>query len=226
MKLAIHQSQYLPWPPYFRKIARADCFVLMDAVQYQKNGVQNRNRIRNRQGEFWLTIPVTGSLNDTIADKRCADAKWSRRHWKSIQAAYGRAPNWPVYRDALEELYHREFETLGQVNADFLGFFLQALGIETPVVLLSSLDVEGRKSDLVLNICRSLGAGTYLSGHGAEAYLDASAFAQAGIRIEYIESRPPLYAQMHGRFIPGLSMLDMMLNASQQQLLEYLRGLE
>ena len=77
MKLSIHQSQYIPWPAYFKKIALSDKFIILDDVQFQKNGVQNRNKLRNKTG-ILLTIPVKGSLGDSIKDKEIAHDKWKR----------------------------------------------------------------------------------------------------------------------------------------------------
>ncbi|RMG37000.1 MAG: hypothetical protein D6720_03885 [Gammaproteobacteria bacterium] len=224
MRIAIHQSQYLPWPPYFRKIALADEFVVMDAVQFQKNGMQNRNRIRNRDGGFWLTIPVTGRLSDTIREKRIADPRWRRRHWQSIRSSYGRAPEWERHAEGLAELYRRDYETLGEANAAFLAWFMRSLGIGTAAIPLSSLGVEGAKSDLVLAICKARGATEYLSGPGARGYLDEAAFARAGIRIRYLPSEPPVYPQCHGGFIAGLSMLDMLMNIGPEAIASFLWG--
>ena len=222
MRVAMHQSQYLPWPPYFKKVAAVDRFVLMDSVQFQKNGVQNRNQVRNRQGAFWLTIPVSGRLDDHIADKRIADASWTRKHWKSLQAAYGRAPHWAEHQDALAGLYQRSYAALGEANEAFIRFFLDALAIDTPLVTLSSLGVAGAKSELVLNACKALGADCYVSGHGAADYLDQDAFDAAGIGIEFMASQPPVYPQGHADFIPGLSMIDMLMHQDPDLIRAYL----
>lgn len=68
--VSIHQSQYLPWAAYFKKIAFSDTFVILDNVQFQKNGVQNRNKIRNKNGEFWITLPVNNKLDEAINEKK------------------------------------------------------------------------------------------------------------------------------------------------------------
>lgn len=222
MRIAMHQSQYLPWPPYFKKIAAADRFVLMDNVQFQKNGVQNRNQIRNKQGAFWLTIPVSRKLEDQIANKGFADERWTCKHWKSLQAAYGRAPYWATYHDAFAALYAQRYTTLGEANEAFVRFFLEVLGIDTPLVTLSSLQVSGAKSELVLNACQTLGADCYVSGHGAADYLDQGAFAAAGIQIEFMTSMPPVYPQGHADFIPGLSMIDMLMHRHPDAIRAYL----
>lgn len=223
MRLSIHQSQYLPWPPYFKKIAASDCFVLMDSVQFQKNGMQNRNRIRNRQGEFWLTIPVKRGLDDTIVAKRVADGIWAGKHWKSLRTAYARAPFWNRYEESLRGLYEQDYQTLGQANEAFLGFLLDSLEIDTPVVRLSSLGVSGAKSELVLNICRRMGALCYVSGTGAAGYLDVESFERAGIDIEFMTSSPPVYLQGEAHFIPGLSMIDMLMHQGPERVQSYLK---
>jgi hypothetical protein len=225
MKVAIHQSQYLPWPPYFRKIAAADVFVVMDSVQYQKNGVQNRNQVRNKDGAFWLTIPVTGHLEDTIAQKKLVDDRWADKHWKSLQAAYARAPHWAALAEPLRALYERRYETLGAANDAFFSFLVKTLGITAKVVKLSELTPEGTGSALVLSACQALKADRYVSGTGAKAYLDEAAFKNAGIAIDYLESRAPAYPQFHGgTFVPGLSVVDMLANVGPEGCGPYLHA--
>lgn len=221
MKIAIHQSQYIPWPPYFKKIATADIFVVMDNVQFQKNGVQNRNKVRNKEADFWLTVPVKGQLTDTIQDKEISNDQWKSKHWKSIQASYRNSPNWGLYEAEIYDLYSREYSTLHEANNAFFHFFLKKLDITTRIVYLSELKVEGVKSDLVLDICRSLDAEVYLSGWGSRDYLNEESFEAEGIRIRYQESVAPVYQQFHGSFIQGLSTMDMLLNVNQDELQQY-----
>jgi hypothetical protein len=219
---AMHQSQYIPWPPYFKKIASVDVFILMDSVQYQKNGLQNRNQVRDKNGAFWLTIPVTGALEDSIAQKRLASPAWREKHWKSLVSAYGRAPYWARHAGSLKALYARDYTTLGEVNDAFTGWMLEALGIRTRVVKLSALPAAGAKTDLVVSACTAVGADAYVSGTGAKDYLVESRFAEAGLALSFEESKPPSYPQFHGAPVPGLSMLDMMFNADPSVIGDYL----
>ena len=221
LRVAIHQSQYLPWPPYLKKIANVDVFVLMDNVQYEKNGVQNRNRIRNQQTDFWLTIPVSLHLGDTIRDLRFGQNDWRLKHWKSIQACYGRSPSWGLYGEDLERLFGMDYANLAEVNEAFLLFILRSMSIRTRIVRLSDLEVTGQKSELVLAICKTVGATVYVSGMGAKSYIQEERFASSGIQIEFRESIPPAYAQFNGVFIPGLSMLDMMCNVTAGDIQRY-----
>lgn len=224
MKASMHQSQYLPWPPYFKKVAAADAFVWMDSVQYQKNGLQNRNQIRDRRQAFWLTIPVTGHLTDLIKDKALVDGQWRIKHWKSLEGSYRKAPRWAEHAPALKALYETDYRTLDEANYAFFTWMLAAAGVKTRIVRLSSLGVQGAKNELILDALKALDAGTYVSGTGAKDYLDESLFARADVALEYLESAPPAYPQFHGAPIPGLSMMDMLLNAEPAAIAAYLHG--
>jgi len=224
MIVSIHQSQYLPWPAYFKKIAQSDIFVVMDDVQYQKNGVQNRNKVRNKSGDFWLTIPVSGSLDDMIKDKKIADKKWKKKHFQSLSQAYAKAPYWGDYSDFFHKLYQSEICLLHEVNNAFMTYILEQLDIKTNMVLMSEIECQGEKSALVLDICSTLGATTYLSGTGSKTYLNEAAFIENGIKIEYMESVNPEYTQVHGEFIPDLSILDMIFNVDKKTVKDYLNN--
>ena len=221
-KVAIHQSQYIPWPPYFKKMASADVFVVMDNVQFQKNGVQNRNKVRDKQGAFWLTIPVTGHLSDSINEKMVSGKDWNRKHWKTLNTIYSNAPHWNLYADDLERIYDSNCSTVGEINRIFLDYLIRKLNIATKIVYLSELKVNALKSDLVLEICRKLGARSYISGLGAKAYLKEDIFSEAGVDIDYKESVFPVYSQFQGGFIQDLSILDMMFNVNPEKIAEYL----
>ncbi|KJZ15966.1 hypothetical protein TW85_03540 [Marinomonas sp. S3726] len=222
MIVSIHQSQYLPWPAFFKKIAQSDVFVVMDNVQYQKNGVQNRNKVRNKAGDFWLTIPVSGNIDDMIKDKKTADEKWKKKHFQSLSQAYGKAPYWDDYCDFFKELYQSDFSLLHEINNAFMVYVLEQLDISTKVILMSELECQGEKSALVMDICSTLGATTYLSGVGSKAYLNEDEFSAAEIKIEYMVSINPVYTQIHGEFIPNLSILDMLFNVDKNTIKDYL----
>ena len=93
MIISIHQPQYLPWLPYYSKIARSDIFIFLDDVQYQKNGLQNRNELKNSNGRFWLTVPVSVNLGDKLNEVKIVKSGWSIKHIKSISLNYAKASN-------------------------------------------------------------------------------------------------------------------------------------
>lgn len=225
MIVGIHQSQYLPWPPYFRKIEKSDIFVILDDVQFQKNGMQNRNKIRNRGSDFWLTVPVTGGIDCSIKKKKIADKKWRKKHFQSIQQSYSKSEYWENYKDHIEEIYNKESEYINQINTELIYFFTNSLNIDTKIIFSSEINAGGSKSDFILNICKELGANTYISGNGGKDYLDINDFNRHNVDIDFLESKSPQYDQFHGEFIPNLSMLDMIMNVSKIDIVNhYLSG--
>ena len=106
MKISIHQPQYIPWLPYFLKIANSDCFIFLDSVDFQKNGIQNRNKIKTAQGEQWLTVPVKQHLGQKIYDTAIDDSKnWKKKHWQTIKQCYSKAPLFSLYRCSSVRLF-------------------------------------------------------------------------------------------------------------------------
>jgi hypothetical protein len=90
VKIAIHQPQYFPWPPYVHKVVSADIFVYLDTVQFTKNGVQNRNRIKTPTGAQWLTLPVRHQFGASIRETSIADPGATGKHWKTVVNNYSR----------------------------------------------------------------------------------------------------------------------------------------
>ncbi|HET7198040.1 MAG TPA: WbqC family protein [Burkholderiales bacterium] len=224
MLVAIHQPHYLPWLGYLSRMACADLFVLLDHVQFERGNYQNRTRIRMNDGTNgaarWLTVPVEQrSREETIAGKRIDNAlagprHWSRVHLLTLRHAYREARHLGACLPALEEIYARPFERLVDLDAALLEFLRRSLAIRTPLVRSSTLGARGAKSELVLDICRRVGARALLVGLGASrAYLDRAAFARAGIALVSQRFAHPQYRQCGAPpFIAGLSAIDLVLN--------------
>ena len=226
MKVAVHQPQYLPWLGYLAKWAAADLFVFLDTVQYEKNGWQNRNRIKTADGARWLTVPVRARLGMRIADVGIdLEQPWPARHLRTIEGAYSGAPFWPSIRDALARLYAEPWERLAGVAVASAEALARAVGVTTPTRLASSLPVDDDDpTGRLVALCQSAGADTYLAGgHGAR-YIDAKRFADAGIRVLYQTYSHPVYAQQHGDFVPFLSGLDLLLMHGDASLAILRRG--
>lgn len=219
MILSIHQPAYLPWLGYFDRIAASDAFVVLDTVQLEKNSFTNRNRIKTANGPVWLTVPVfqKGHMSKPLREIEIDETRdWRRKHVLAIAQSYARARRFPERFARLSTLIERQEHNLTDLCVTQLAFWLGELGIKTPVVRASDLDVEGTKSDLVLGICQKLKAGTYISGPLGRGYLDEAAFARAGIRLIYHDYAHPTYPQLHGEFMPLLSVVDWWLNAEHE----------
>jgi hypothetical protein len=213
VKVAIHQPHYLPWLGYLAKWAAADLFVFLDTVQYEKNGWQNRNRVKTAAGPRWLTVPVRARLGTPISAVEIDTAQpWARRHLRTIEGAYARAPHFPRLAGALREFYARPWRRLAPLAMASARWLAEAVGITTPCCPASSLGVQAADpTGRLVALCRAVGATVYLSGPDGVRYLDLDRFAEAGIAVRVQRYDHPVYAQAHGDFVPYLSALDLLL---------------
>jgi hypothetical protein len=213
-RVAILQSNYIPWKGYFDLVGLVDEFVLLDDVQYTKNDWRNRNRIKTRQGITWLTIPVEQSrrFGQRIDEVRVAGDRWRLKHWRSIAQSYGSAPFFAAYRDRMEDLYGEPSERLSEVNRRFLEGLCELLGIRTRITCSTEYPVTEGRNERLVEICRALGASVYLSGPAARDYLDEAVFASAGISVEYMDySGYREYPQLYPPFEHRVSVVDLLL---------------
>lgn len=214
MILTAHQPVYLPWLGLFHKIALADRYCVFDIAQYQTKDFNNRNKIKTNAGPIWLTVPVESKqhFDKRIADVRIINNGWSRKHLKSIELAYRKAPYFDQYFGDLHALLTQEFDLLTELNTQMLQLLLRQLGISTPIVRATQYDFEGKKSDLVLNMCLRLGADIYVFGALGRDYADVDAFLRAGVTPYFQDYKHPAYRQLHGPFEPYMSVIDLIYN--------------
>lgn len=215
MIVSIHQPAYLPWLGYLARIAASDVFVYLDTVQFEKNSFTNRNRIKTADGPIWLTVPVLqrGHLTKRLMDIEVDwQRDWRKKHLRSIEQCYRRAPRFDECFGRLVDLYEHKDRRLAELCYRHLRFWLRELDITTQVVRASDIDLSAQNSDLVLSLCRHLGATTYLSGPLGRDYLKEDDFAAANIRLTYQDFTHPQYAQLHGLFLPAMAVLDYWIN--------------
>jgi len=214
--VSIHQPQYIPWLPYLTKIEKSDVFIILDSVDFHKNGLQNRNQIKTAQGAHWLTVPVKQRLGQKIQDVQINNSTdWRRKHWQTWQQYYGKAQFFKLYQYELEAFYSREWSMLNEFNIELLTTMLRWMNIQTPVRRSSQMSATGVASELVLNLCREAGATHYLSGMGGKNYLEPKSFNQAGVDLVYLPATlPDSYAQLFPKvgFMNHLSALDIIFN--------------
>jgi len=216
MIVSIHQPQYVPWLPYFSKISRADTFIFLDNVQFQKNGLHNRNELKNSNGRFWLTAPVSAHLGDKLKEVKTVNAGWPKKHIKSIYLNYNKSINYGFFTNHIQTILEQDFENLVDLNIKIIEIICREyFKIDTVIIRQSDLDVDGEKSNLILNICKKLNAKDYVSGPGGENYLEKNEFKKHKINITYLKNTLPQdYPQLHPKhgFINDLSALDFILN--------------
>ena len=230
-RIAILQSNYIPWKGYFDIIASVDEFIIYDEVQYTKNDWRNRNIIKTPAGPQWLTIPVlhTGRFGQLISATQVSDHTWSRKHWQSLVTYYSKAPHFNSVGKQLRDTFAacKDDPFLSTINLRFIRFICELLGIRTPIV--SSLDYPGSgdRNERLLNLCMRSGATQYLSGPAAHNYIDKETFDNAGINICWMDySRYPEYPQLHTHpFLHQVSALDLLLCVGPEDAQDYMRPL-
>lgn len=220
MIVAAHQPNFLPWLGFFDRMRKADLFVFVDHVQFEKQNYQNRALVKTAEGGRWITVPVhQRSQKERIVEKSVDNQgtgkhRWGRKAFLTLQYSYQAAPYYAHYASGLQDIFDARWDKLVDLNLALLEFGRASLGIETPVLRSTDLPVAGAKSDMVLNLCKAVGADTYLAGMGgSRQYLDVEAFERAGIRVKFQDFEHPRYPQIPGGgFVEGLSFVDLLFN--------------
>lgn len=220
MILAAHQPNFLPWLGFFDRMRKADLFVMVDHVQFERQNFQNRTQVKTAEGARWVTVPVHQRsrgeriMEKTIDNQGQGRHGWSRKALLTLKYSYQGLPHYASYAPRFEAVLGRRWERLVDLNVALLELCRGCLGISTPMLRSSSLSVKGAKSDMVLDLCRAVGADTYLAGMGGSRhYLDLESFARAGVKVVFQDFRHPRYAQRPGtEFVAGLSALDLLFN--------------
>jgi hypothetical protein len=216
-KVAIIQSNYIPWKGYFDIINLVDEFILYDDAQYTRRDWRNRNQIKGAQGLQWLTIPVQvkDRYTQRVCDVEVADKGWPGGHWLTILHNYARAPYFEQNRAALEPLFLEcEEARLSDINYRFIRALCDLLGIRTKLSrsMAYTLRSDDRTGKLV-ELCEQAGATEYVSGPSAAAYMDEAQFHERGMKVSYMDySGYPEYRQLFPPFRHEVTILDLILN--------------
>jgi hypothetical protein len=220
MKIAILQSNYIPWRGYFNIISQVDTFVIYDEVQYTKNDWRNRNQLKSPSGPIWLTIPVKqNNLDQKINETEVANQTWRRKHINSIKLNYSKAPFFREYYDMIANLYEGNEKLLSEINLKFIKGFCDILNIKTKLINSSDLKLEGDKNRRLIDACQKLKASSYLSGKAAQSYLDSDLFLKNNIQVEWMDyTHLSDYPQLYPPFNMGVSIIDTILNIGNKNI--------
>lgn len=225
MKLVIYQPYFLPNRTYFDLINKADIFVHYDNVQYEKNGWQNRNIIKGQHGLAWLTVPVytKGRHLQLIKEAEiCDDLSWNEKILGKLETSYARAPHFADYKNYFRGIFNIKWEKLCDLNVKLLEDCCRFLKIDHVKFLkASSLDIPPNieKSHRVLWICEKLKTDTYISGTGAQNYLNEKIFKEKDICVKWHETNPnnyPSYPQINGEYTAAVSIVDLLFNCGKE----------
>ena len=229
MILTAHQPVYLPWLGLFHKIWLSDTYVFFNTVQYLPKEWMNRNKIKTFNGEIYLTVPV---LKKGFLEKKNNEIEinnntnWQKKHFKSIYLNYKKTKYFNYYIEMLEEIYDKSWKYLSDLNEYMLKQFLKELGIKINFLRASDYNFKGNKSDLVLNMCKSLGSEVYIFGQQGKNYAERNKFKEAGVEIFFQNYKHPKYSQINGDFKSNMSIIDLLFNHGKKSLEIITKGQE
>lgn len=220
-KVAISQSNYIPWKGYFDMINMVDEFILYDDMQYTKRDWRNRNQIKTPNGLLWLTIPVKvkGKFSQKINETEVEDCDWAEKHWKTIVMNYSKTPYFQDYSKLFESLYQQasDMKYLSDINYLFIKTICDILEIKTRLTWSSSFKLAEGKTERLLDICIQTKGNQYFSGPAAKDYIQENIFKDAGVGLNWIDySGYSVYPQKFGEFCHGVTVLDLLFNTGSE----------
>lgn len=231
MRISIHQPNFFPWLGFFHKIVNSDVFVIFDHVQFPQKGSTWGNRVRFLIGgeDKWFTVPILRSgknvqnYNEIMFEGR---QNWRKKMVHMLQANYSKSPFAEEVFEAILPIIYFESENLAEYNLNAILGILKLLdNPQKKIVKSSSIEVNGKGTDLLVNIVKNLNGDIYLAGGGASGYQVDKLFEQNGIDLLYQNFQHPKYAQHKTKsFVPGLSILDTLFNAGFVKTKNFIQG--
>ncbi|WP_422365632.1 WbqC family protein [Pelagibius sp.] len=216
--VAIHQPNFFPWLGYFNKIVRSDAFIFLDHVQFPKKGGNWSNRVKliDGSGAGWVTAPVARNYHGFRSYREMRfreDSSWREKILRTIEVNYQRAPFFLDNFDFVAGLVLSGECGLAAYNENAVRKISARLGIgEEKFHRSSELPFEGQSNEMLVSLAKSVAADVYMCGGGAGEYQQSEVFEAAGVTLLEQGFRPTRYTQVHGEWVPGLSVIDALLN--------------
>lgn len=219
MIVTIHQPQFMPWIGYFDKMDQADIFVYLDNVQFKKNEWQNRNRLKTSQGWQWLTVPVLQKFPQDICEVEINNqVQWREKHLNALFTNYSRSPYFKQYWSMIKEYYEGGWKKLVDLNINSIEMLKKLMGLNVKTILASQLRTGASSTQRLVEICKELGADTYISGPDGIKYMDIKLFEKNDIEVVFHDFHHPVYPQLYGDFVSHLSTVDLLFNCGPRSL--------
>lgn len=217
-KVAVLQSNYIPWKGYFDLINDVDLFIFYDDVQYTKNDWRNRNKVKTNNGSQWLTIPVKSSTDTLINEVGFQNELWAEKHYKTLNTLYSKAPYYKKFKDFLGYIYiDHQWAGLSELNQFVIKYIsTNFLGITTEFENSTKYNCNGIKLDRLIDLLKKVQADEYISGPAARNYIDNSRFESENIILKYKEYKDyKEYNQFHPPFDHYVSILDLLFHTGE-----------
>ena len=224
MLVAIHQAEHLPWFGYFHKMKMADKFIILDNVQFKKNYFENRNRIYTPQGLKYITIPVKmkGHLEKKFYEMEIVE-NWKKKYIKTLEFNYKKAPFFKDIEIILEKINNYGGNKLFEINMIIINVIKDILEIDTQLIKATTLNPQGQKTELLINILKKVDAIAYIVGKSGFDYMNLDLFKKSNIKLVEHKVHHPIYQPFNYReFTDYPSIIDIIANLGREKVKELL----
>lgn len=230
--VGIHQPNFFPWLGYFHKIHKSHIFIIMDNVQYQRTSagtVSNRIKIIINRETRWTTMPIVRNFQGTknyneikISNK----VPWRKKMLKTIDYQYKKAPYYGTVFPILSDLINYSSDNLVEYNLFVITQLMDILKLDSSKIIRgSTLNITGDATGLLISMVKAVQGTAYLAGSGAKKYQEDQLFDNAGLGLIYQNYKHPVYEQFNTKeFIPGLSIIDVLLNCGIDGTINLIKG--
>ena len=231
MKIAIMQPYFFPYIGYFQLINLVDRFVIYDDVNYINRGWINRNNLLVNGLPSLITVPLeAASQNKLISDiKIVSDDKWKVKLIKTIELSYKKSPNFIGIFELLVNFLNKDYDSISAFNLSSIRMICEYLNLNTDIIPSSTIyeNTNLKSQDRILDICKREKATEYYNPIGGIELYNSDYFKDSGVQINFIKTKNITYKQSNtNKFVPNLSMIDVLMNNSTFDIGEHLKNYE
>jgi len=216
-RLAIMQPYLFPYLGYFQVMKAVDQYVIYDDVQYIKGGWINRNNLLMQGEKKLLSVRLLGASPNKLINEVEVDEDFAKMQ-KTISSYYARAPFLSEVSELLARICSYPDRNLARFIANSLAEICRYLNLDTELLMSSHLkkDITLKGQDKVLAICKVLSADIYINAIGGQSLYNRAEFQQHGVELKFLKTGPVIYRQTSNEFVPDLSIIDVMMFNSQE----------
>ena len=225
-RLAIMQPYFLPYVGYFQLIQSVDLFIIYDNIKYTKKGWINRNRFLQNGQDTTFSLPLKSASDTLNVDERELSSSFDRNKFlNQIREAYRKAPYFVQVMALLEKIVQQDEVNLFRYISTSVQMVCGYLEIGTRILKSSEVGIDHSLAgkNKVIAMCQLAGADTYINAIGGKSLYDKDEFGRSGIDLKFLKSNPLEYPQFSENFVPWLSIVDVMMFNSVQEISGYLK---
>ena len=219
MKIGIMQPYFLPYIGYFQLIKNVDKYVIYDDVNYINKGWINRNNILLNSQKYLFTLSLSGASQNKLINEIFVEENQSKL-LKTLETAYKKAPYFEKVFPVIQNIFDFEDKNLAKFVGNSIMQIADYLNIKTEFTYSSEINKDNtlKAQEKILNICKALNATNYINAIGGQELYDKEIFKQNNIKLNFLKTEIVEYKQFKGDFVPYLSVLDVLMFNSAEEI--------